>query len=127
MSRITSDHMLLLADFLAENPSYEPHEVGPLQLAEFGLRRLINRERDFELSASNKDRPDAEKYGTDPDGSAGYAPEWYAVHGAATGIHEGLHGVLWAALLCPSTDGEHSCIGTIAHDGAHHDGDGSAW
>ena len=54
---------------------------------------LVNRAVDFHLAAANRDRPDA-RYGTNPDGSLMYAPEWYMAQSISTAIHEGLHGVL---------------------------------
>lgn len=127
-AHLIRERMALEADFLAENPADDPSEVGPLQLAVFAVRRLINGSVAFELSGSNLDRPDAAKYGTFADGTPRHAPQWYAAHGAATGIHEGLYGVLRAALMCPASDDEgHACIGGIGHDACHHDGEGTNW
>ena len=116
----------LTAELLARG--YEPHEITLLALTERAVRRLIDSAVAFELSGGNIDRPDARKYGTHPDGSPRYAPEWYAVQGAKTGIMEGLHGALRSVLTCPSTDEHgHHCTGSVGHETCHWDGDGCNW
>lgn len=121
-------YMSVLADYMGANPGCEPDEISLRDLVAWQVTHLVNESVDFELIGAGLDRPNAEKYGTHPDGSPRYAPEWYVVHGAATGIHEGLRAALDAVLSCRSVDQHgHACIGGIGHACAHHDGDGCNW
>lgn len=120
--------MKATADFLADHPDYDPEEVSLLAVVHQAMIDLVNREVRFHLVAANIDRPDAAKYGTHPDGSPRYAPEWYAVMGTKTGIHESLYGTLRKLLSCEhrAEDGR-ECIGSLLHVTVHHDGQGNAW
>lgn len=118
--------MAVMADLLAEGRN--PEEVTLLAIVDRAVRRLVAQAVNFELIASNIDRPNADKYGTHPDGSPRYAPEWYVAQGIATGINEGLYGVLSNLLGCDSVDAEgHACIGSLLHETNHWDGNGSNW
>lgn len=119
--------MAAAADLLAEG-QYEPDEVTILALVDREVRRLITTAVNFELVAKNLDRPDADKYGAHPDGTPRYAPEWYVAQGVKTGINEGLYGVLRGVLSCEEVDADgHPCIGSVAHESAHWDGNGNNW
>ena len=119
--------MAASADLLAEG-QYEPHEVTILALVDREVRRLVAFAVDFELVAKNLDRPDAAKYGTHPDGSPCHAPEWYVAQGIKTGINEQLYGVLRGVLSCEEVDADgHPCVGSVAHESAHWDGNGNNW
>lgn len=124
---MSAEHrMAAQAELLAEGR--EPEEVTLLAMVDRAVRQLVNRSVSFELIAQNIDRPDAAKYGTHPDGTARYAPEWYVAQDVATGIHEGLHGVLADLLGCDSTDEHgHHCIGSLLHETNHWDGNGCNW
>lgn len=120
------NRMSITADLLAEG--YEPEEIALLPIVDRAVRWLINASVNFHLVAANVDRPDAEKYGTNPDGSPRYAPEWYMAQQVATAIHEGLHGTLSDVLQCESVDEHgHKCIGSLMHETNHWDGNGCNW
>lgn len=120
--------MKAAADFLANHADYQPDEVDLLSIVHQAMIDLVNREVRFGLVADNIDRPNAEKYGTHPDGSPRYAPEWYAVMGVKTGIHESLYGTLRKLLSCEHRDEHgHECIGSLLHVTVHHDGNGNNW
>jgi hypothetical protein len=120
--------MEAMADFIADHPSHEPDEVTLLAVVHQAMVDLVNESVAFELIADNIDRPDADKYGTHPDGSPRYAPQWYTAQGIKTGIHESLYGRLRELLSCEDRDQHgHPCIGSLLHDGFHHDGDGCNW
>lgn len=122
--RTRMDHQ---ADLLAE-PGIEPHEVTLLALVDRAVRRVVAGEVNFGLSAANLDRPDADKYGTHPDGSPCYAPEWYVAQGIKTGINERLYGALCEVLSCESVDEHgHVCTGSIGHESCCWDGNGCNW
>lgn len=115
------------ADLLAD-PAYSPEDVTVLMVTYHEMIQLVNGAVHFALVADNKDRPDAEKYGTHPDGSPCYAPEWYMAQSIKTGIHEGLYGALAGVLSCEEIDEHgHPCVGSILHDTCHWDGDGCNW
>jgi hypothetical protein len=98
------------------------------ELAYRRITELINSAADFQLVATNTDRPNADKYGTHPDGSPRYAPEWYAVQSVKTGFINGLYGALNDCLRCLSLNADDRwCIGALGHEGWHHDGDGASW
>lgn len=100
-----------MADLLAE-PGIAVEDVHLLALVDRAVRVVVNQELKFALVADNIDRPDAEQYGTHPDGTPCYAPAWYVAQGFATGIHERLYGALRAVLSCESRDEHgHVCIG----------------
>ena len=116
-----------MADLLTE-PGIEPEDVTLLALVDRAVRGVVNGAVNFQLVAENIDRPDAEKYGTHPDGSPRYAPAWYTLQGAMTGIHESLYGALREVLSCESVDEHgHLCIGSIGHDTCCWDGNGCNW
>ncbi len=119
--------MAVTADVLADG--YEPDEIGLRQLVDYEICHLINLTVAFELSARNLDRPNADKYGTHPDGTPRYAPEWYVAQSIRTGLHEDLDPVLYNLLSCDDDDGNgHRCIGALGHNGPwHHDGNGENW
>ena len=118
--------MSATADLLAEG--YEPADITMRLIVELEVRHLVNAAVAFELSAHNIDRPDAAKYGTHPDGSPRYAPEWYIAQGVKTGIHEGLFGALCGVLSCEEIDPDgRRCIGGVLHESWHWDGNGNNW
>lgn len=121
------DHQIeVSAQLLAEG--YEPDEITPLAMAHRVMVDLVNESVDFHLIADNVDRPDAAKYGTHPDGSPRYAPQWYMAQAVKTAIHEGLYGTLAGVLTCVSTDEHgHACIGSLNHTTGHWDGNGCNW
>lgn len=115
------------ADLLAES-GIQPEDVTLLTLVDRAVRQLVARSVAFDLSAANKDRPDAAKYGSHPDGSPCYAPEWYMAMSIKTGINEGLHGTLREVLSCESRDEHgHICVGSIGHESCCWDGNGCNW
>lgn len=118
--------MEAMADLLAQG--YEPDEVTVLAITHKAMIQLVNESVDFHLIADNVDRPNAEKYGTHPDGSPCYAPEWYMAQAIKTAIHEGLYGTLKAVLGCEEVDEHgHRCIGSLLHETCHWDGNGCNW
>ena len=118
--------MEAMADLLAQG--YEPDEVTVLAITHKAMIQLVNESVAFHLIADNVDRPNAEKYGTHPDGSPCYAPEWYMAQVIKTAIHEGLYGTLKAVLGCEEVDEHgHACIGSLLHETCHWDGNGCNW
>jgi hypothetical protein len=119
--------MAAQADLLAE-AGIEPEDVTLLALVDREVRRVVNASVNFHLVAENIDRPNADKYGTHPDGSPRYAPQWYTVQAVKTGIHEQLYGALCDVLSCESVDEHgHVCIGSIGHETCCWDGNGCNW
>ena len=115
------------SDLLAD-PAYGVEDVTLLALVHHEMVELVNESVAFELIAANLDRPNAEKYGTHPDGSPRYAPEWYVAQGIKTGIHEALYGKLRGVLSCEEKDEHgHPCIGSVLHESVHWDGNGCNW
>ena len=115
---------LLLAE------GYEPDEITLRSMVDRAVRDLVSAEVEFELEAKNLNQPDAEKYGTHPDSSPMYAPEWYVAHGISTGIHERLYGTLSDLLSCEVRDVKgRKCSGSILHPmiWGHWDGNGNHW
>lgn len=118
--------MAIEADLLAEG--YDPDELTLLAVVHRRMVDLVNQAVAFELIAKNRDRPDAAKYGTHPDGTPRYAPEWYTAQGIGTHLHESLHGALRELLSCESVDEDgHRCIGSLLHTTCHWDGNGNNW
>jgi hypothetical protein len=116
------------ADALADPCGLQPEEVTVRLLVDREVRQLVNQAVFFTLAARNLERPDADKYGTHPDGSPRYAPEWYVAQDVSTGIHEGLYGVLCGVLSCEEIDEDgHHCIGSWMHESNHWDGNGHNW
>jgi len=117
--------MAVTADLLAEG--YEPDELSLFHVTHRLLVEFINSEVNFELIANNIDRPNADKYGTHPDRSPRYAPEWYTAQSIKTGLHERLYGVLKTVLSCEAEDSGKRCVGGVGHACCHWDGDGHNW
>lgn len=117
---------------------YDPEDVTLLAIVHAEMIELVNTSVDFHLIADNVDRPNAEKFGTHPDGSPCYAPEWYMAQAIKTAIHEGLYGTLADVMSCESKCPEHGhvCIGSVGHyvgptggalSAGHWDGNGCNW
>lgn len=124
---MTQGRMEAMADYMADSGA-DPEDVTILAVAHHELIQLVNESVDFHLIADNVDRPDADKYGTHPDGSPCYAPEWYMAQAVKTAIHEGLYGVLRRVLSCEEQDEHgHVCVGSVLHETGHWDGNGCNW
>lgn len=115
------------ADLLSD-PAYGIEDVTLLAIVHREMIELVNESVAFHLIADNVDRPNANKYGTHPDGSPSYAPEWYMAQAIKTAIHEGLYGKLAGVLSCESVDEHgHHCIGSLLHETNCWDGNGCNW
>jgi hypothetical protein len=123
---MSRNRLSVSADLLEDG--YEPHEVTLLAIVDRAVREMVNMEVAFGLTAANLDKPNAEKYGSHPDGSPRYAPEWYVAQGISTGIHERLYGTLTSVLYCDAVDEHgHRCSGSLLHETCHWDGNGCNW